>query len=220
MDGSRMPTCALALSMRAARRDTGTWPPSSRRLRVRLFLALNIPADVRHQMAEATSPLREARPDVRWVGEAQLHLTLKFLGEQADELVAPLGAAIDRIAATTRPLDLTLGAVGAFPTLKRARVIYLAVAPDPKLELLHHDVEVACAALALPLTGKPFRPHVTIGRERDDADQAARRTLREAARQVRFKAVAPVGSIDLMASERTAGGAQHRVVHAALIPDR
>jgi RNA 2',3'-cyclic 3'-phosphodiesterase len=187
---------------------------------VRLFLALNIPADVRRHCFEATAPLRLARPDVRWVGEAQLHLTLKFLGEQPDGLVPPLAAAIDRVAATTRPVDLALGAVGAFPTLKRPRVVYLTVAPDPKLELLHHDVEVACEALGVPLTGKPFRPHVTIGRGRDNADLAARRALRGAARQVRLKTVAPVASIDLMASELAEGGHRHRVVHSALLEDR
>jgi 2'-5' RNA ligase len=94
------------------------------------------------------------------------------------------------------------------------------VAPDPKLELLHHDVEVACAALALPLEGKPFRPHITIGRERDDVEPEARRVLREAARQVRMKAIAPVASIDLMASEPTSSGSEHRLVHAAPFRDR
>jgi 2'-5' RNA ligase len=187
---------------------------------VRLFLALNLPADVRRSCYEATSPLRAARPDARWVSEAHLHLTLKFLGEQPESVVPELATAIDTIGAATRPLDLALGAVGAFPTPRRPRVVYLTVAPDPKLELLHHDVEVACAALALPISGQPFRPHVTLGRERDDADLAARRALREAARQVRLEMLAPIASIDLMASERTSDGTRHRLVHAAAFRDR
>jgi RNA 2',3'-cyclic 3'-phosphodiesterase len=187
---------------------------------VRLFLALNIPADVRSRSFAATSPLRIARPDARWVPEGHLHLTLKFLGEQPESLVPDLGAAMDGVAAATRPLDLALGRVGAFPTLQRPRVVYLTVAPDPKLELLHHDVEVACAALALPIEGKPFRPHITIGREREGAGPEERRALREAARQVRLKVLAPVRSIDLMASELGSDGAQHRLLHAAPFRER
>jgi 2'-5' RNA ligase len=187
---------------------------------VRLFLALNIPADMRRRCFEATSPLRVARPDVRWVPEEQLHLTLKFLGEQPETLVPSITTAIDAIAQATRPIDLALGAVGAFPTLRRPRVVYLTVAPDPKLELLHHDVEVACAALAVPISGTPFRPHVTLGREQGDADLAARRALRDAARQVRLETLAPVASIDLMASDPTPDGARHRLVHAAPFRDR
>ncbi|HWZ59221.1 MAG TPA: RNA 2',3'-cyclic phosphodiesterase [Gemmatimonadaceae bacterium] len=187
---------------------------------MRLFLALNLPANVRRHCFEATGPLRQARPDARWVPEGHLHLTLKFLGEQPEGLVPSLTSAIDAIATATRPLDLALGQVGAFPTPKRPRVVYLTVAPDPKLELLHHDVEVACAALALPIEGKPFRPHVTLGRERDGAGQEERRALREAARQVRLKTLAPVASIDLMASERGPEGSRHRLVHAAPFRDR
>jgi 2'-5' RNA ligase len=185
-----------------------------------LFLALNIPADARRRSFEATTPLRVARPDVRWVPEGQLHLTLKFLGEQPESLVSELSAAMDRVAGITPPLDLSLGRVGAFPTLKRPRVVYVTVAPDPKLELLHHDVEVACAALALPIEGKPFRPHITLGRERDAVEPDARRALREAAREVRLKTLAPVESIDLMASERTSNGSEHRLVHKAPFRDR
>jgi RNA 2',3'-cyclic 3'-phosphodiesterase len=185
-----------------------------------LFLALNVPADVRRRSFEATQPLRDARPDVRWVPEGQLHLTLKFLGEQEEERVAALAEAMDRVAKGTRAIDLAVGKVGAFPTLKRPRVVYLTVAPDPKLELLHHDVEVACAALGLPIEGKPFRPHITVGRERDGARPEDSVALREAARQVRFKTLAPVESIDLMASEIGSDGARHRLVHAATLRDR
>jgi 2'-5' RNA ligase len=176
-----------------------------------LFLALNIPAEVRSRSFEATSPLRVARPDVKWVPEGKLHLTLKFLGEQGEELVPALSSAMDRVAAGTRPLEVAFGAIGAFPTLRRPRVVYLTVAPDPKLELLHHDVEVACAALALPIEGKPFRPHITIGRTQAGAGDEQRLALREAARQVRVREHVAVGSIDLMASEAT----RYRVVHEA-----
>jgi RNA 2',3'-cyclic 3'-phosphodiesterase len=177
-----------------------------------LFLALNLPAEVRSRSFEVTSPLRGARPDVKWVPEEKLHLTLKFLGERGEELVPTLSRAMDRVAAGTRPLDIAFGAVGGFPTLRRARVVYLAVAPDPKLELLHHDVELACAELGLPIEGKPFRPHVTLGREREVVGVEERRALREAARQVRVREHAPVASLDLMASE---GGSRYRLVHAA-----
>lgn len=170
---------------------------------------------MRRRCYESTAPLRAVRPDLRWVAEEQLHLTLKFIGEQPDALVPRLADVVDGIAARSRELDLAIGAVGAFPTFRRARVVYLAVDPDPKLELLHHDAELSCAALDLPIEGRPFRPHVTIGRERDDADDASRRALRQAARQVRVHADAAVGSVDLMVSEPAEGGRRHRLLHAA-----
>src|SRR5262249_51406134 len=135
---------------------------------VRLFLALNIEPEVRHRVHAATQALRAADSDVRWVDESKLHLTLKFLGEQPETLVTPLSAALDQAAGKSRELDLQFGSIGAFPNFRRPRVVWLGVAPDPKLELLHHDIEVACETLGLGIDGRPFRPHVTLGRVNKD----------------------------------------------------
>jgi 2'-5' RNA ligase len=175
---------------------------------MRLFLALNLDPEVRRRCYAATQALRAAGPDVRWVDETKLHLTLKFLGEQPESLVPPLSAALDKAASQSRELDLELGAIGAFPNFRRPRIVWLGVAPDPKLELLHHDVEVACETLGLSVDGRPFRPHVTLGRvEKNDA------ALREAARGMKIRDVSAVSSVDLMLS----AGGRYRVLHAAAL---
>jgi 2'-5' RNA ligase len=173
---------------------------------MRLFLALNIEPEVRHRVHAAMHALRAASPDVRWVDESKLHLTLKFLSEQPESLVAPLSAALDKAAGQSRELDLQFGAVGAFPNFRRPRVVWVGVAPDPKLELLHHDVEVACETVGLSVDGRPFRPHVTLGRV-DKADGA----LRQAARGIRVREVSVVTSVDIMLS----AGGRYRMLHSS-----
>jgi 2'-5' RNA ligase len=173
---------------------------------MRLFLALNLTPEVRRCIHDATHALRAAGPDARWVDESKLHLTLKFLGEQPETLVTPLSTALDHAAGRSRELDLQFGAIGAFPNFRRPRVVWFGVAPDPKLELLHHDVEVACEGLGLGVDGRPFRPHVTLARvDKDDG------TLRQAARGIRVREVSLVNSVDLMLS----AGGQYRTLHAA-----
>ncbi len=186
---------------------------------MRLFLALTLDPIARRRCDEAIQPLRLARPSVHWVAPHGFHLTLKFLGEQPESLVAPLADAIDTVAAQTRPIDLCIGAVGAFPALRRPRTIYLTVTPEPKLELLHHDIEVTCATLGLPLAGRPFRPHVTIGREPEPPDLDARRALRAAARLVLLRVTAPIPGIDLVESEQTESGTRYRLAHHAPFRD-
>ena len=173
---------------------------------MRLFLALNLAPDVRRRIHAATQALRAAGPDARWVDESKLHLTLKFLGEQPETLVAPLSAALDHAAGRSRELDLQFGAIGAFPNFRRPRVVWVGVTPDPKLELLHHDVEVACEGLGLSVEGRPFRPHVTLARVEQDAG-----TLRQAAKGLKVREVSLVNSVDLMLS----AGGRYRVLHAA-----
>ena len=190
---------------------------------MRLFIAISLPDAERRAIAAATAPLRDAAPSVGWVDESRLHLTLKFLGEQPAEAVPALTTALQRAAAPHSPIALDLGGLGAFPTQRRPRVIWLGVAPDPKLELLHHDVEEACAALGYEVEGRAFRPHLTLGRVRPgrsgrgEVDAAAATALAKAAREVHSRWTAEVLSVDLMESVIGRGGARYSLVSAAAL---
>jgi 2'-5' RNA ligase len=188
---------------------------------VRLFIAINLPGAERRAIAEATAPLRDAAPSVGWVDETRLHLTLKFIGERPADAAAALAAALRGAAAPHAPLTLEIGGLGAFPTKRRPRLIWLGVAPDPKLELLHHDVEAACAALGYDVEGRAFRPHLTLGRVRQHArggagvDAAAAAALARSAREVQDRWTAEVRSVDLMESVLGKGGPRYTLVDAA-----
>jgi 2'-5' RNA ligase len=86
------------------------------------------------------------------------------LGEQPEERVADIEAAIAGVAALHRELLMTVGGLGAFPNFRRARIVWMGVEHEPRLELLHHDVELACERLGFELEGRPFRPHLTLAR--------------------------------------------------------
>jgi len=178
---------------------------------VRLFLALNLPSELRAAADSAAEPLRAALPVVAWVAPDNLHLTVKFLGERPAEDAATLAAALEPIARRHGAQTVDVGRPGAFPTLRRPRVIWLGVRPDAKLELLHHDVELACAGLGYALEGRPFRPHVTLGRVRAGAAAGAldARALAAAARGVQFRAAACITTLDVMASAPDRGGSRY-----------
>jgi 2'-5' RNA ligase len=176
---------------------------------MRLFLAVEFEQELRRALRDATAPLRALVPDAAWVAEDRLHLTLKFLGEQPETLVEPLTAAMNEIAARHWPVPLRLRGVGAFPNLRRPRVIWIGIEPAPKLELLHHDVEERCAALGVEVEGKPFRPHLTVGRLRGTEDRETIRELARVARQTRFRADSLVSAIELVQSTLTQGGPRY-----------
>jgi 2'-5' RNA ligase len=164
---------------------------------MRLFLAVGFEQRLRRAIHEATAPLRAAVPDAGWVPEERVHLTLKFLGEQS--------------------VPMRLRGVGAFPNLRRPRVVWVGIAPTPKLELLQHDVEERCAALGVEVEGKPFRPHLTIGRLRGTEPPAAVRELGRAARSLRFRADTLVSAIELVHSALTPSGPRYeRIAEAPL----
>jgi len=184
---------------------------------VRLFLAINLDHQLRQEVHDATAPLREALPAAKWVAAPRLHLTLKFLGEQPEEIAMRIADAMTKVAARHRELAIVLGGVGAFPNLRRPRTVWMGVHPEPRLELLHHDIEVACEALGHELEGRPFRPHLTLARVRERPNGDEPRALSRAARRVDFEGEVPVRSIDLMSSELSANGPEYRLIAAAAL---
>ncbi len=166
-------------------------------------------------MYEAASPLRAAAPGLAWVDEARLHLTLKFLDEQPGEAVPGLAAAADAVASRHAAVRSALEEFGAFPNFRRARVVWIGMEADPRLELLHHDVEVACEALGHPVEARAFRPHVTLARV-TRADAAVLRALaREARRAAGVRFPVTVRSVDLMRSTVGAGGPAYERLHSS-----
>jgi 2'-5' RNA ligase len=185
---------------------------------MRLFLAVELEPELKRALHEAAAPLRAIVPDAGWVAEERLHLTLKFLDEQPEAFVGPVTTMMEEIASRHWPVPIRLRGVGAFPDLRRPRVIWVGIAAAPKLELLQHDVEEGCAALGVEVDGKPFRPHLTIGRLPGTENGEAIRELARAARSIRFRADTLVTSINLLHSTRTS--AEPRYVRLAEAPLR
>lgn len=165
-------------------------------------------------MHEAASPMRAASPAVSWIAADRLHLTLKFLGEQSETDAKRIAAAVSGVVSPHRPFSVEMGGAGAFPNFRQPRVVWMGVSDDPKLELLHHAVESACAGLGHELEGRAFRAHVTLGRVRRAIDGAEARALGVAARAVRYRGTLEVSSVDLMRSRLGAGGSRYTLVSA------
>lgn len=184
---------------------------------MRLFLAIELPSELLDALQSAIEPLHVEAPELAWVPAAKRHLTLKFLGEVLEHRVDHISEMIDRVAATQRPFGMNLGGVGAFPNFRRARVLWIGVEHEARLELLHHDLEVAADALGFELEGRAFRPHVTLARVRTPLESERIRKLARAARRIDFVATAPAGEITLFESMLAPGGARYRRVHAATL---
>ncbi|MDB4891651.1 MAG: 2-5 ligase [Gemmatimonadetes bacterium] len=182
---------------------------------MRLFLAIELPHDLLDALESAIAPLRADSPEIAWVPPTKRHLTLKFLGEVSDERLDRVVAFADGVARQQRPFSMQLGGIGAFPNFRRARVVWIGVEHEARLELLHHDLEVAGEAEGFALEGRAFRPHVTLARVHSALGIERARRLARAARRIDFSATVDVGEIMLFESTLAQSGATYRRVHAA-----
>jgi len=136
---------------------------------MRCFVALDLPGDVRAALERAQDRLRAAAPkaDLRWVAPVSLHLTLKFLGQVADDRAAAVQAAVEGVARATSPIALACAGLGVFPGPRRPRVVWAGISSGLReIGVLASALERALEPVGFPPEGRPFRGHATLGRIR------------------------------------------------------
>jgi RNA 2',3'-cyclic 3'-phosphodiesterase len=182
---------------------------------MRLFIALNLPKKERERIYRAARPLREEGFPVRWLDLDHYHVTLKFLGEVRRERVAGVEAAMARVASGTRAFETTLAGFGAFPTIRRPRVIWLGMGANPELRCLKQDLEWALGDVGFEAETRAFHPHVTLGRANDRNGAGAFRGLDEKMADLAFKGSVKVHTLDLMRSNMSRAGATYALLSSA-----
>ena len=132
--------------------------------KTRIFVCLPLDG-IADEVEKFLDPLRIFR-DYRWVTRAQLHITLKFIGETAAELVTRLDSNLSRVGGT-RPFSFSLSSVGFFPAAGRARTIWLGIADgSEQLRKLAAAIDRAAVASGFEEERRAFHPHVTLARTR------------------------------------------------------
>jgi 2'-5' RNA ligase len=134
---------------------------------MRLFAALPIAEPARGEITRLLARLREPGWPLRLVNDQGLHLTMKFFGEVAPARLEVIEEAVRAAVPGTGALHLQLAEVGAFPSERRPRIIWVGLDGPPGLELLQDRLERRAEAIGFPTEGSPFRPHVTLARVRE-----------------------------------------------------
>ena len=185
---------------------------------LRLFIAVLLPAPQRATLEAAIANLRQQGvAGVRWVRPEGIHLTLKFLGDVHPSQVEAVASAMRAAAEEASSFQLQLASLGVFPSLTRPRVIWAGVAGQmEQLAALQAQVEERLEPLGYPREGRPFSPHLTLGRLGERATPAG-----ESLRQV-LAACAPdcpapwrVGQACLMQTTMLPGGSRYDVLATA-----
>jgi len=179
---------------------------------MRLFIALNLPKKERDRLHRSVRVLREREYPVRWVPADSLHLTLKFLGEVPPEAVSSLGEALAGVARTTDSFSIEIGGFGAFPTVRRPRVLWMGVKPCPALRGLKQDLEWALSEHGIERENSSFHPHFTLGRATREDGAGAFRGLDVMASELTFASEATARKFDLMESHLSSSGPRYEIV--------
>lgn len=131
---------------------------------IRLFVALELPVQVRAKLTEVIARLRPASPPaVRWVNPAGIHLTLKFIGEVDSAMANSIRQALAGVRAPHR-LEIAFRGLGWFPNVRHPRVLWAGVEAESDLAALAAAAECVLEPLGIAQEDREFRPHLTLAR--------------------------------------------------------
>lgn len=178
---------------------------------MRIFLAVFPPLATRKLAATVIEKLRRPGDHVSWVAPENLHFTLRFIGEVGDDGLRRIEEAAREAAAAHRAFGVALGPPGAFPTAKRARVLWLGLQQGSEpFARLAGSLEDALAKRGWQPESRDFSAHLTLGRVREpgfDWTPALTRIVAPEGPDARFA----VEAIDVVESQLSRGGSIYTV---------
>ena|SRR6185437_15638311 len=129
---------------------------------MRIFVAVDIPAEVRTRLAEYMARVKSYAPESRWARVEGLHVTLKFVGEVKDPKLEEIKRALATVKAA--PFDVSFENIGFFPHAKSPRVFWAGVQGGDALPVLARDVDQKLSTLGIAREEKDYHPHLTLAR--------------------------------------------------------
>ena len=132
----------------------------------RLFIAIRPPEEICDLLVDAM----DDGPELRWVSDELMHLTLRFVGEVERPLANDLAAALGRV--RSERFELRLDGVGRFDR-RSGGALWAGVEPKAPVAALAAKVERACQSAGLEAERRAFHPHMTLARWKGRASRAA-----------------------------------------------
>lgn len=130
---------------------------------MRLFIALEIPIEIRRNLEAFLNEMRELAPQAKWVRADNLHVTLKFLGETDATKLAEIKGTLQSVRSPL-PVALDFRGLGFFPNEKRPRVFWAGMEASSNLRPLAEKIDRSLHSLGFPVEERPFAPHLTLAR--------------------------------------------------------
>lgn len=134
---------------------------------MRLFLAFELPPEIKSSVTRTAHELHGISLAVKWVKVDNIHLTVVFIGDTAAEMLADIETSVGRICRKYDPFSISLGGLGIFGSRRNPRILWLGVDADRKrMGRLRRALQRALRPFGVKEEKRPFNPHLTLGRFR------------------------------------------------------
>lgn len=187
---------------------------------IRAFVAVEMPDKIRDELSRLQSKLQQSCGfcPAKWVTPASIHLTLQFLGNVPLSKIGGIKNALTKLSSFYNAFEVTLAGLGVFPGIHSPRVVWVGLGGDlEQLSKIQKHLEQLLAESGFNPETRPFSPHLTLARIRDEASSADRQKLGQVISSMTYKpgCKIPVRSISLIKSQLTPSGPIYTVLSSA-----
>ena len=178
-------------------------------------MACEVPEDVKQSIGGVIDELRaRSGTAVRWIRPEGVHVTLKFLGEVPVKKLPAIKLAVQEAVVGHSPFELEFSNIGTFGGREGLRIMWVGIAGDVlRLEALVRTVNAALAVVGFEPERRPFRPHLTLGRVRDEIPTRQRAQIEVDVGKMDVPGTGwRTSQVSLMRSIITAQGASYEVI--------
>jgi len=173
---------------------------------IRLFIAIEIEKRIKERILDYLKHLKKADTGVRWVAYENIHITVKFLGNIDAKMLPALINSIDNVLSCFSPFRIQIGNVGAFPTVKKPRILFVCIQDkENNLLKIFERLEKGIEEYGIKRDTKNYVGHITIGRTKSQKNLRKLIDLLQADSD-RFFGQEKVRHISLIQSELTPDG--------------
>ena len=140
---------------------------------------------------------------VHWVPAKNIHLTLRFLGDTTLQQIEAIKPSLIDLTQHYQPFEVNIEGSGAFPNLKRPRVVWIGVKAPDSLFQLQKSIEAVCHKIGFETETRPFSPHLTLGRVSQNNGFQNTEPLSKALQEIKVNHLgkSPVNQITLFKSD-------------------
>ena len=131
---------------------------------MRVFIAIDVPDEIRQRLASIQEELRPSAPSAKWVNADAIHITLKFIGEISEKRRDDIDNALTDL--TWKPLAVAVRGIGFFPGMRSPRVLWAGV-ECTTMAGLAEEVDSRLVRAGFDSEKRAFRAHLTLARTKE-----------------------------------------------------
>jgi len=179
---------------------------------MRTFIAIELSEEIRKKIWAMIEELKGVSAPVKWVEQDNLHITLKFLGEVPDKEIDNLISLSTDAAEGVKPFAAEFAGVGTFPGGHHPRVIWVdTVKGREEQGDIASSLEEKLSNAGFRSEEREFKPHITVGRVREDKGLAKLLSKLEGLRGTNFGEM-KIDHVNIMKSRLSPKGPTYEII--------